>query len=59
VVPPGDAGLLAEAIDRCLDAPRTGNLQEIVEPYRIDTSIEAFIRVLGDLVQAQQGPTPA
>lgn len=50
VVPTGDASALAVAIDRCLDATATENLRMIVEPYRIDTSVEAYITALGRLV---------
>jgi glycosyltransferase involved in cell wall biosynthesis len=53
VVPIGDAAILADAIDRCLDAPRPAGLQKIVEPYRIDTAIDAYIAALGELVASR------
>jgi glycosyltransferase involved in cell wall biosynthesis len=56
VVPPRDAVALAAAIDRSLDAPRPDNLQKIVEPYRIDTSIDAYVLALGNLLQAHRNP---
>jgi glycosyltransferase involved in cell wall biosynthesis len=51
VVPTGDAASLADAIDRCLDAPRPSDLQRMVEPYRIETAIDAYIAALGDLAE--------
>lgn len=50
VVPTGDAAALADAIGRSLDAPRPSDLQKIVEPYRIDTAIDAYIAALAELV---------
>ena len=54
VVPPGNAEALAQAIDRCLDAPRSDDLQSIVEPYRIETSVDAYIGALSELVEARR-----
>ncbi|HEX8840395.1 MAG TPA: glycosyltransferase [Sphingomicrobium sp.] len=59
VVPTGDAAALAEAIDSCLDAPGSENLQKIVEPYRIETAIEAYTTALSQLLQQQRGHAPA
>ena len=63
VVPIGDAEALARAIDRCLDATKPSDLQRIVEPYRIDTAIEAYIEALavkiGPLVRSTPQPNMA
>jgi glycosyltransferase involved in cell wall biosynthesis len=55
VVPIGDAEALTEAIDHCL-APRErpDDLRKIVEPYRVEASIAAYIAELGRLVDQRK-----
>ena len=51
VVPTGNPATLAHAIDRCLDAKTTEDLRGIVEPYRIDSAIDAHVQALAAAVE--------
>ena len=51
VVPIGDPQALAQAIDRCLASPATGDLRRLAEPYRIEPAISAHITALAEAVE--------
>lgn len=53
VAPIGDPGALAQAIDRCLTAPRArADLRSLAMPYRIEPAIDAHISALAQAVEA-------
>lgn len=57
VVPIGDPGALARAIDRCLDATSSSDLRDLAEPYLVNRAVDDHIIALGDALERLIGAT--